>query len=199
MRWKKLILALSFAVVSVGVAPVAFAADSRTLEYDFKVPVSEASCSALTKQLGLGHIAKHPATDCYLEVQGGKLIRHGVAAYCGASARGFWRSMRMVDILTVGRVNVNWGACYNGSSIWTDWGPNCQISTYVPNLTGVQDWCGIYSGSGYADAGINFHTLTWYPFVGWCCPSYGYMRYRVYANGNSSGNWGGWDSGSLQN
>lgn len=91
-----------------------------------------------------------------------------------------------IPVMTM-RVRVN--MCWNGSTAWADWGPNCYFPSFP--LWGTRiTWCGVYhNGYWEKNPGMNgeiFPIVT--PF--WTV-AYPWMRYRVYGNGSSSSPWGG--------
>jgi hypothetical protein len=79
--------------------------------------------------------------------------------------------------------------CYNGSTAWVNWGPDCYF-TAIPVYGTDITWCGVWhSGYWETNPGLNGDYFMW--TMPWWKLHYPWMRYRVFGDGSSSDVWGG--------
>lgn len=91
--------------------------------------------------------------------------------------------------LTVAKVNVNVGLCFNSGHITVDWGPDCPTSS-LPGIVSGHDWCGVWhAGQAQVQPGSNW----WYaPAPVWFSHMNHWMRYQINSDGSGGDHpWGG--------
>jgi hypothetical protein len=79
--------------------------------------------------------------------------------------------------------HTNFGLCWNGSTIWRNWGPDCYGDGSVLIFSGTDQggWCGVYNNGGtFVEPGANFwvsaYSAPWAKRWGW-------IRYHYNAHG----------------
>lgn len=161
-------------------APTALAGVTTTRSF----PVDRVTCGMLNRAVGV--VA--PDTSCVAQVALHPFADVGAVSATGCS--GYWETFNLYsagDLFVVMTDHVNVGLCFNGSTVWRNWGADCYFSG-SPLLYGATDWCGVYnSGGSFAEPGDNF-SITAYPTPWW--HRYGYFRYRVNAYGQVTAIWG---------
>ncbi|HXN03767.1 MAG TPA: hypothetical protein VN895_02920 [Candidatus Acidoferrum sp.] len=119
----------------------------------------------------------------------------------GPSCQGYWHSMTLYGRWwSMGTVHANVGLCYDGSTVWRNWGVDCPSEPTFGYWINTS-WCGTFYDNPYwgngrqtIQAGQNFSygaCITWNG--NWGCYRWnGYMRYQVNDYGSDTGVWGAW-------
>ncbi len=107
------------------------------------------------------------------------------ATSCG----NFYESLNWnILFVTVWSTHVNVGMCWNGSTAWRNWGPDCSITALPVYGTDIS-WCGVYqNGQWETNPGLNGDVY------GVGVPTfkrYIWERYQVFGNGALGNLWGG--------
>lgn len=195
------LLSLGSWVLWLGVKPAHAAADPNTFALDRQ------TCTALEQ----GYLAQHPErTDLHVngndctrtrklkvgnidptiagptETAPGTITTFSMVT-ATTTCKGYWESTNLNawGYIQVGYTQVYIGVCYNGSTVTRQYGPNCKIVFWLPNMKGWPDSCGYYgSGTYYLTAYSQLHGQLWIVPFGWCCDKYWWDQYTIDATGD---------------
>jgi hypothetical protein len=126
---------------------------------------------------------KTPSSQKGADVIGSQMT--ATATSCGTFDKSLSLYLAGISIMTM-RVRV--GMCWNGSTAWRNWGPDCYFPSFPLYATTIT-WCGVYNNNHLTtEPGMN-GTVAPMALPFWII-GYPWMRYQVYATGGSSSPWG---------
>lgn len=140
-------------------------------------------------------VARTTDRDCTTTVtlRVGTVRAAGIQSASGTWCRAQWwnyaRSIGPVDAIGV---SVNVQMCWNNSTVWNDWGPDCTAGA-LPLYTANMTWCGVYRISQYwASVGGNAvfgpaDSPWWHPWGIWARQDWSSQGDQSNVYGASSG------------
>lgn len=158
---------------------------AASTKVETRIPIDKVTCRLMNEAAGVD-----ADTGCYITFTEQPLAQVVPSTAAATTCGGFWKTMTIQSVGSTTSVDVNVGLCWNGSTIWRQWGPDCKVRT-SPVLFGGTDqggWCGVYNNGGtYVEPGANFW-ISAFSAPSW--KRWGYMRYHVNRFGQVTKLWG---------